>query len=112
MPDSCQLDCNNNGIPDDFELSSGTAADCDANLVLDSCQIAKGEPDINVDGIPDICQCITDMNADGITDGADLGIVMSFWGPVTVFPRADINNDGLVSGIDLGLVLSNWGVCD
>jgi hypothetical protein len=52
------------------------------------------------------------MNADGITDGADLGIVMSFWGPVTVFPRADINNDGLVSGIDLGLVLSNWGLCD
>jgi hypothetical protein len=37
---------------------------------------------------------------------------MSFWGPVTVFPRADLNSDGQVNGVDLGLVLSSWGSCN
>lgn len=111
VPDSCQSDCNQNGIPDDYELSHGTAVDCDSNLVIDSCQIANGAADINHDGVLDSCQCVADVNADGIVNGADLGIVISFWGPITVFPRADLNGDRVVNGSDLGILLSNWGSC-
>ncbi len=85
--------------------------DCDSNLVIDSCQIANGAADINIDGVLDVCRCVADVNADGIVNGADLGIVISFWGPVTVFPRADLTGDGVVNGSDLGILLSNWGPC-
>jgi predicted outer membrane repeat protein len=112
VPDSCQSDCNQNGVPDDYELSNGTAVDCDSNLVIDSCQIANGASDINNDGVLDSCQCVADVNADGMVNGADLGVVISFWGPVTVFPRADLSGDGVVNGSDLGILLANWGSCN
>jgi hypothetical protein len=59
----------------------------------------------------DCVDCTGDMNANSIIDGADLGILLAFWGPVTTFPRADINQDGLVNGADLGTLLSLWGPC-
>jgi len=55
--------------------------------------------------------CPGDLNASLIVDGADLGVLLAFWGPVTTFPRADINLDGTVDGADLGVLLSYWGSC-
>lgn len=53
-----------------------------------------------------------DLTGDGVVDGADLGAVLAFWGPVgTVLPQADIDGDGQVNGADLGILLSFWGPC-
>lgn len=52
-----------------------------------------------------------DFNCDGMIDGADLGVLLSAWGPCP--PRsdcvADLNDDGVVDGADLGELLSQWG---
>jgi hypothetical protein len=38
--------------------------------------------------------------------------LLAFWGTVSpAFPRADINRDGVVNGADLGILLSFWGAC-
>ena len=57
-------------------------------------------------------QCHADLTSNGTVDGADLGALLAFWGPVNpVFPQADINGDGAVNGADLGVLLSVWGPC-
>jgi hypothetical protein len=53
--------------------------------------------------------CQTDLNADGATDGNDLGLLLGAWGP-GVSP-ADFNQDGAVDGNDLGIMLGAWGPC-
>jgi len=97
------------------------SADCNADNVVDYGQILDGSLiDENGNGVPDCCEqglsCIScsacDLNPTGIVDGADLGALLAFWGPVSpAFPRADINRDGNVNGADLGLLLANWGPC-
>jgi len=55
-----------------------------------------------------ICPCITDLNVDGVTDGADLGLLLSAWGT-----SGDADFDGVngVDGADLGVLLAAWGPC-
>jgi len=48
-----------------------------------------------------------DLNGDGAIDGADLGILLSQWGPC-VGCLGDLNGDGVVDGADLGILLGNW----
>jgi formylglycine-generating enzyme required for sulfatase activity len=58
--------------------------------------------------------CTGDIFANGIVDGADLGAMLSYWGPRTSDPfslASDINGDGIINGGDLGLLLYNWGPC-
>ena len=80
-------------------------------------QIITGQlADSNTNGIPDICeqpQCLdADITNNHIVDGADLGSLLAFWGPVNpVLPQADINRDGVVNGADIGILLANWGPC-
>jgi hypothetical protein len=52
-----------------------------------------------------------DLFADNQINGADLGILLSQWGPATVSTVSDINRDGKVDGADLGYLLANWGPC-
>jgi len=49
-----------------------------------------------------------DLNGDGVVDGADLGLVLSEWGPCPGC-ASDLNGDGIVDGADLGLLLAEWG---
>jgi len=50
-------DCNNNQVPDPWELALGTAPDCNLNGVPDSCDIQEGTSlDSNANGVPDECQ--------------------------------------------------------
>jgi len=49
-------DCNNNGIPDECDLSAGTSTDLNGNGVPDEC-----EPD-----------CLGDLNCDGVIDFGDI----------------------------------------
>lgn len=52
-----------------------------------------------------------DFNGDGSVDGADLSVILGFWGQSpTLFPPADLNCDGLIDGTDLGILLGNWGL--
>lgn len=74
-PNSCELffnDCDGDLCPDDCELASlgclgsGPAADCNANFVLDNCEIAANPAlDCNNDGILDACQFLSYCFGDG-----------------------------------------------
>jgi formylglycine-generating enzyme required for sulfatase activity len=58
--------------------------------------------------------CTGDIFANGVVNGADLGAMLSYWGPRTSDPfsvASDINSDGIINGGDLGALLSNWGPC-
>jgi len=57
-------DCNNNDVPDDQDIQTGTSADCDSNEVPDECQ-----PDCNLDGTIDACEA--DCDHDGTPDECD-----------------------------------------
>ena len=91
-------------------------ADCNANGLLDSCEIAAGYgPDVNHNGVVDTCEslllpCPTDFNQNGRTDGADLGMLLSAWGASNQ-PGLDLDHNGRIDGADLGLLLSGWGTC-
>jgi formylglycine-generating enzyme required for sulfatase activity len=58
--------------------------------------------------------CTGDIFANGVVNGADLGAMLSYWGPRTRDPfsvASDINGDGIINGGDLGALLANWGPC-
>jgi formylglycine-generating enzyme required for sulfatase activity len=89
--------------------------------VGDVCEISSGAPDFNQDTIPDTCQCGTipslptccpgDLDHDGEVGGADIGLLLSDWGPCGSACLYDLNNDSKVNGGDLGLLLAGWGHC-
>jgi Lectin C-type domain len=91
-------------------------ADCNSDGIVDYGQILSDQlADSNGNGIPDICEGPTCHDADlypnGRIDGADLGILLSEWGPVNSTTHSDFNRDGRVDGADLGFLLANWGPC-
>ncbi|MBC03600.1 MAG: hypothetical protein CMJ34_09915 [Phycisphaerae bacterium] len=53
--------------------------------------------------------CAADFNGDEVVDGADLGILMSWFGSGGF--AGDLNDDGTIDGADLGLFLVFWGPC-
>jgi hypothetical protein len=61
--------------------------------------------------MPDACECIADLFIDGQVNGADLGALLSQWGPASASIVSDLNRDGNVDGADLGYLLANWGTC-
>ena len=59
--------------------------------------------------------CQGDLVPNGAVNGADLGVLLSYWGPRTTDPfsvASDIDGNGDVNGADLGLLLANWGYCE
>ena len=90
-------DCNDDGIVDKGQILAGQLADSDNN------------------GVPDVCQEPSCRDADFFRDlnvnGADLGVLLSQWGPNTPFTVSDLTGDGAVDGDDLGIFLSFWGPC-
>jgi alpha-tubulin suppressor-like RCC1 family protein len=101
------------------ELSYNNALppDCNANGLIDSCEIAAGySPDTNGNGVVDACEaplnaCAPDLNGDGTVNGADLGALLGAWGPASTGAAVDLNADGVVNGADLGALLGAWGPC-
>ena len=57
--------------------------------------------------------CPADINGDGYINGADLAVVLGFWGPCKSGSacQSDLDGDGVVGGSDLAIVLGFWGVC-
>jgi hypothetical protein len=110
------IDTDSDGRPDSSDncptIANPLQADCNNNGVGDVCELAAGAPDFNHDTIPDTCQCLADLVlADHQVNGADLGALLSQWGPANGGTISDINRDGLVNGADLGYLLANWGPC-
>ena len=55
--------------------------------------------DINQNEIPDECECLGDLNFDGVVDAADLAILLGQWG----FPGpADFDVTGAVDAVRAG----------
>jgi hypothetical protein len=116
IADPPPIDTDGDGRPDSIDncptIFNPTQADCNNNGIGNVCEIAAGAPDFNGDMVPDTCQCIADLFVDRQINGADLGALLAFWGPVNPgFPQADINSDGVVNGADLGYLLNAWGPC-
>jgi len=84
------LDCNSNGIEDLADVVEG-AVDDDLDGVLDECEFARG-----------------DFDLDGMVGGADLATLLSLWGTVNA-PFGDFDGDGMIAGADLAIFLGNWG---
>lgn len=101
------------------ELSYVGAApsDCNANGLLDACEIAAGlAVDANGNGAIDICEsaltsCPADFDQNGQVNGADLAQLLNAWGPAPGLPGLDLNPDGVINGADLSILLNAWGVC-
>ena len=51
--------------------------------------------------------CPADLTDDGEVSGADLGIVLIWWG----LPEGDITGDGITDGLDLSFLIGAWGPC-
>ena len=53
--DCSEIDCNENGIIDSYELQDGFAEDCNQNQLPDDCDLASGfDSDCNQNQIPDL----------------------------------------------------------
>ena len=88
--DTVPVDCDANGRPDNCDIALG-AQDQDADALLDECEYARG-----------------DFDLDGTVGGADLAVLLSLWGVVNA-PFGDLNGDGQIAGADLSILLGNWG---
>ena len=88
-------------------------ADTKPDVVI--CENYTGVASVTYRGLTTTCGQPTCVDADLFRDfnvnGADLGILLSQWGPNTALTVSDINKDGFVNGADLGLLLSFWGAC-
>ncbi|MFM1868954.1 MAG: hypothetical protein RL591_2362 [Planctomycetota bacterium] len=61
--------------------------------------------------VPDAPPCPADLFPNGIVDAADLGILLSTWGPCRGACVADLDGDGQVGASDLATLLASWGPC-
>lgn len=100
----------------ELEYAGANSNDCDANGVIDSCQIAAGNaPDTNNNGVIDWCEtplnnCPADLNGDLVVGAQDLAVLLGAWGSANA--AADIDGNGTVGAPDLAAMLGAWGVCD
>jgi hypothetical protein len=92
-------DCNNNGVLDSVDITSGTSVDA------------------NADGIPDECQslCAADVTHNNVVDIDDLLSVINGWGacPGACPPSCgpDVTHNCTVDIDDLLSVINAWGPC-
>ncbi|HWB20642.1 MAG TPA: hypothetical protein VG711_10100 [Phycisphaerales bacterium] len=92
-------DCNQNGIWDACDISSGTSADANNNGIPDEC-----ESPCDADLLP--------LGGNGVIDIDDLTAIILNWG--TCEPGAcwtDLDHSGSTDVGDLMAVLQNWGQC-
>jgi hypothetical protein len=83
-------DCDQDLLPDVYEIATGRDFDCNANGIADSCEIALGTSiDCDGNGVPDECQ--PDCNANGIADSCDISSSFSL----------DCNGNGVPDECDL-----------
>ena len=97
-------DCNANGILDACDIANDPSIDCNGNGSIDACEVAANTGyfnyDCDRDGQHDACQIVADptldANADGVLDAYQISL-------------GDFTRDRLVDGADLAYVLESWG---
>ncbi|MFO0963143.1 MAG: hypothetical protein U0625_09590 [Phycisphaerales bacterium] len=69
-----------------------------------------GPGQVKLEGQGPLCPvpCPADLNADGMVNGADIGLLLGNWGNSGV---GDVTGDGIVNGADIGALLGAWGAC-
>ena len=88
------------------------SADCNGDGLVDYGQILDGTfEDANENGVPDLCECDADINDDGVVNGADISVLLGYWGQSGKNVVGDITGDGIVNGADLAQLLGSWGEC-
>lgn len=91
-------------------IAALTAFDCNLNGVPDAIEIAAGAQDLDVDGVLDSCEfAMGDLNLNGMIDQQDVSILLGWWG-IANPAFGDLDHDGAVSAADLGILLSRFGV--
>jgi hypothetical protein len=91
-----------------FGLMPASDQDCNANMRIDTCEIAAGElDDANGNGVPDVCECLGDLDGDGLVGVDDLLAVVAGWGG----PDGDVDGNGTTDADDLLALLARWGGC-
>ena len=102
-------DCNDNGVPDTDDISTGASGDCNANGIPDECEIAAGAVrDDNMNGIPDECEdCYADCDGDGILDLFDFLCFQNAF--ATANPYADCDGNGVLDIFDFLCFQNEFG---
>lgn len=91
-PDECDPDCNANGVVDSCEIRTGNATDCDGNGVPDDCDALAGIPDCNANTVNDACDIRPTLAFDSATYGfTQVGVI-----PPIDIKAGDVNGDGLI----------------
>lgn len=91
-------DCNENGVLDSVDISSGISTDNNANSVPDECEK------------PSCASDVWPLGGDGVVDMDDMLAVINAWGVVGVSP-SDVDGSGEVDIDDLLTVINSWGPC-
>lgn len=88
-------------------------SDCDGDGESDPLQIAFGDAsDVNNNGVPDSCECVGDLNGDGMIDGADLGLLIWQWrSGAGTGSSGDLDGSGSLDEEDVKILLDSWGPC-
>ena len=68
--------------------------------VIDDVRVSPYEP-----------ECVADINDDGTVNGADISVLLGYWGQSGKNVVGDITGDGIVNGADLAQLLGSWGPC-
>ena len=88
------------------------SADCNEDGIVDFGQIVSGElEDANSNGIPDICDCLSDVTGDGLVNVDDLLAIIDTWGFCT-YCDGDLNGDQMINKLDILIAFYNWGTCE
>ena len=120
--DSCELDCNSNSIPDDWDIQQGFVFDCNANGIPDECDICNGtiDPegncqetplrsteaysmDCNFNNIPDECE-IADGSEEDTNNDNTIDICQCL--------SEDVNGDEVVDISDINILIAYWGTSE
>jgi len=106
-PDACSDNAPGCGTAGPRAAIAVTAGQC-VRVRVGGVGASQGIGALIVEFTPGNDTCDADLNADGVVDGADLGVLLANWGGVGV---GDLDGDGTVNGADLGLLLQAWGNC-
>ena len=106
---NCCIVCTDCGVADPATVD----ADCDSDGIPDIAMIVLDPSlDADGDGVLDRCGCPADLVTDGSVNGADVAVLLNFWGTDgTGYPGVDLDGDGIVGGTDLATMLGAWGAC-
>lgn len=55
-----------------------------------------------------VLSVIGDINRDGLVNGADASILVTYWQQTEFEPKVDLNLDTMISGYDASIMMSNW----